>query len=72
MTKALVKPSRQSAIDLICDPSLAKLGSSDTMNGEVNRLSKAARFGEDRRLEEVERMLQFSEPVTISGGDRLL
>ncbi|SCV73235.1 BQ2448_7160 [Microbotryum intermedium] len=31
--------------------------------------SKAVRFNEDRRLEEVMRMLQFVDPVTI-GGDR--
>lgn len=34
------------------------------------RHAKAARFGEDRRLEEVDRMLQYSAPVTINGGDR--
>ena len=36
------------------------------------RRSKATRFGEDRRLEEVDRMLQYSSPVTINGGDRSL
>lgn len=34
--------------------------------------SKAIRFGEDRRLEEVERMLQYSNPVSVNGGDRSL
>lgn len=33
---------------------------------------KATRFNEDRRLEEVARMLQYSDPVTISAGDRTL
>ncbi|KAK4701396.1 anaphase-promoting complex subunit 1, partial [Phenoliferia sp. Uapishka_3] len=33
---------------------------------------KATRFNEDRRLEEVARMLQYSESVTISAGDRTL
>ncbi|GAA5920093.1 hypothetical protein JCM1841_004092 [Sporobolomyces salmonicolor] len=33
---------------------------------------RAARFNEDKRLEEVSRMLQFVEPVVVSAGDRTL
>lgn len=39
---------------------------------EVVHIPKATRFNEDRRLEEVGRMLQYSEPVTIGAGDRTL
>lgn len=35
------------------------------------KVPKAVRFNEDRRLEEVNRMLQYDEPVVI-GGDRTL
>lgn len=33
---------------------------------EMSTGPKAERFNEDRRLEEVTRMLQYSEPVTIA------
>ncbi|KAM0747870.1 hypothetical protein T439DRAFT_305034 [Meredithblackwellia eburnea MCA 4105] len=39
---------------------------------DVAPVPKVARFNEDRRVEEVARMLQYSEPVTISAGDRTL
>ncbi|KAL8291339.1 hypothetical protein RQP46_002317 [Phenoliferia psychrophenolica] len=41
-------------------------------NTDAAPVPKATRFNEDRRLEEVARMLQYSEPVTISAGDRTL
>lgn len=57
---------------MLCDPLRMANGDHEVRAAEVTRLSKATRFGEDRRLEEVERMLQFSKSVTISGGDRPL
>jgi len=35
-------------------------------------LPRAARFNEDKRLEEVGRMLQYEQPAVISAGDRTL
>lgn len=44
----------------------------DTNSDEITSVvPKAVRFNEDRRLEEVERMLQFERPVTV-GGDRTM
>ncbi|GAA6064503.1 hypothetical protein JCM10212_001811 [Sporobolomyces blumeae] len=38
----------------------------------LNPIPRAARFNEDKRLEEVARMLQFVEPVIISPGEKTL
>ncbi|GEM12547.1 anaphase promoting complex subunit 1 [Rhodotorula toruloides] len=38
----------------------------------LNPVPQAARFNEDKRLDEVTRMLQFEDPVTISAGDRTI
>ncbi|GJN93756.1 hypothetical protein Rhopal_006813-T1 [Rhodotorula paludigena] len=41
--------------------------------GELSRPSaRAARFNEDKRLEEVARMLQFEQPAVVSAGERTL
>jgi len=39
---------------------------------DLNPIPRAARFNEDKRLEEVARMLQYVEPVIISPGDKTL
>lgn len=48
------------------------LNTSNEGGSSITPQPKATRFNEDRRLEEVSRMLQFSDPVTISAGDRTL
>ncbi|BGP35109.1 Anaphase-promoting complex subunit 1 [Rhodotorula toruloides] len=43
-----------------------------SMSASLSPIPRAARFNEDKRLEEVTRMLQFEDPVTISAGDRTI
>ncbi|KAI5477699.1 anaphase promoting complex subunit 1 [Pseudohyphozyma bogoriensis] len=72
------KPQIQTArlaIDAIC--TLGRDGKGP-MNAQVTpttiapTIPKATRFNEDRRLEEVARMLQYEEPVTVTAGERTL
>ncbi|GAA5888864.1 hypothetical protein JCM5296_005019 [Sporobolomyces johnsonii] len=44
----------------------------DAKQQSLAPVPRAARFNEDKRLEEVSRMLQFVEPVVVSAGDRTL
>ncbi|PRQ70979.1 anaphase promoting complex subunit 1 [Rhodotorula toruloides] len=52
--------------------SSAGSASPTSTNASLNPVPRAARFNEDKRLEEVTRMLQFEDPVTISAGDRTI
>lgn len=52
--------------------SSAGSASSASTSVSLNPVPRAARFNEDKRLEEVTRMLQFEDPVTISAGDRTM
>jgi hypothetical protein len=38
----------------------------------LNPIPRAARFNEDKRMEEVARMLQYVEPVVIAPGEKTL
>lgn len=49
-----------------------KIDAESIPSTDMTIVHKATRFNEDRRLEEVGRMLQFSEPVTVGSGERTL
>lgn len=49
-----------------------QLESGSVHSTDMTIVHKATRFNEDRRLEEVGRMLQFSEAVTVGSGERTL
>lgn len=41
-------------------------------DASLNPIPRAARFNEDKRMDEVTRMLQYVEPVVIAPGERTL
>lgn len=51
-----------------------KIVSSETREEkpDLNPVPRAARFNEDKRMEEVSRMLQYVEPVVIAPGEKTL
>lgn len=70
------KPRKILSMDAIVERTKAGLSVADppstrTEDEEMSTGPKAERFNEDRRLEEIMRMLQYEEPVTIT-SDRTL
>ena len=69
----LVRQVEEALSDSNLGATKSRVSSNETVEKlDLNPIPRAARFNEDKRLEEVARMLQYVEPVVISPGDKTL